>query len=91
MRDNSGKGKSSNNNRNPTLRELERAGGHRPPAPASADDVQIVGNAKLRGEDPSPDDRRRGETSIADKIPGVERQDTQTADNGGRDDRQQTN
>jgi hypothetical protein len=26
----------------------------------------IVGNAKLRGEDPSPDNRRRGETSRAD-------------------------
>ena len=29
-------------------------------------DVDIVGNAKLRGEDPSPDNRRRGETSRAD-------------------------
>lgn len=28
MRDNSGKGESSNNNRNPTLRDHERAQGH---------------------------------------------------------------
>lgn len=26
-----------------------------------------VGNARLRGEDPSPDDRARGETSRADR------------------------
>ena len=26
----------------------------------------IVGNARLRGEDPSPDDRSRGDTSRAD-------------------------
>lgn len=30
-------------------------------------DVQMTGNARLRGEDPSPDDRRRGETSRSDK------------------------
>jgi hypothetical protein len=26
-----------------------------------------AGNARLRGQDPSPDDRRRGETSDADR------------------------
>lgn len=30
-------------------------------------DVETTGNARLRGEDPSPDDRRRGETSRADR------------------------
>jgi hypothetical protein len=29
----------------------------------------IVGNARGKGEDPSPDDRDRGETSLADPPP----------------------
>jgi hypothetical protein len=29
-------------------------------------EVDIVGNAKLRGEDPSPDNRKAGQTSRAD-------------------------
>ncbi|WP_426957886.1 hypothetical protein [Muricoccus radiodurans] len=29
-------------------------------------EVDIVGNAKLRGEDPSPDNRGRGETASSD-------------------------
>lgn len=27
---------------------------------------EIAGNARAKGEDPSPDDRERGETSVAD-------------------------
>ncbi len=30
-------------------------------------EVDAVGNARLRGEDPSPDDRARGQTSQADQ------------------------
>ena len=30
-------------------------------------DQAIVGNARMRGEDPSPDNRRRGESSRADR------------------------
>lgn len=30
------------------------------------DEFAIAGNAEVRGEDPSPDDRDRGETSIKD-------------------------
>ena len=30
-------------------------------------EVDIVGNARLRGEDPSPDNRKRGQTSKADQ------------------------
>ncbi len=66
MRENSGKGKSTNNNLDPTLKEHEAEGGHRPPAKAPAGEAVIGANAKQRGEDPSPDDRERGETSIAD-------------------------
>lgn len=29
--------------------------------------TETVGNARARGEDPSPDDRRRGETSASDR------------------------
>ena len=38
------------------------------PAPARRDeaDTEAAGNARLKGEDPSPDDRERGETSEAD-------------------------
>ena len=30
------------------------------------DDIEATGNARRKGEDPSPDDRDRGETSSAD-------------------------
>ena len=37
------------------------------PAPGVEQDVpEIAGNARRKGEDPSPDDRDRGETSEAD-------------------------
>jgi hypothetical protein len=35
--------------------------GSRPERP---DNFDITGNARKRGEDPSPDDRQRGETSV---------------------------
>lgn len=31
------------------------------------DEFEIAGNARRRGEDPSPDDRERGERSIKDR------------------------
>ena len=40
------------------------------PAPRSthwSDKVDTRGNARERGEDPSPDNRRRGETSVRDR------------------------
>ena len=41
---------------------------NRGPAPeAERDEVdEVAGNARRKGEDPSPDDRDRGETSSAD-------------------------
>lgn len=62
---NSGSGKGTNNNLDPTLKEHE---GKKGPAQRSAQMTEgppfdIAGNARLKGEDPSPDDRARGETS----------------------------
>jgi hypothetical protein len=41
------------------------------PAPTRPDEAgsEPAGNARLKGEDPSPDDRERGETSSADAPP----------------------
>ena len=36
------------------------------------DEFAIAGNARQRGEDPSPDDRDRGDTSIKDPAPPVD-------------------
>ena len=65
MRDNSGQGKSSNNLRDPTLRDHATEGRHRAPKPVPGDQATIGGNAQDRGEDPSPSGRKRGETSVA--------------------------
>ncbi len=35
--------------------------------PEGRDNVDITGNAGKRGEDPSPDDRQRGETSVQEQ------------------------
>ena len=70
MRDNSGMGKSSNNLRDPTLKEHATEGRHRAPTPVPGDEAEIGGHARQRGEDPSPGDRKRGETSIADGAAG---------------------
>ncbi|SHJ63950.1 hypothetical protein SAMN02745194_03024 [Roseomonas rosea] len=40
-----------------------KGGGNSKPG---GDPADIVGNARLRGEDPSPDNRKRGQTSQAD-------------------------
>jgi hypothetical protein len=66
MRDNSGQGDSKNNLRDPTLKEHEAQGGHKPQHGVPGAEATISGNARERGEDPSPDDRARGETSVAD-------------------------
>ncbi len=69
MKDNSGQGDSKNNLRDPTLKDHEtetvpqqRKGDFT----SGADAAEMVGNAKERGEHPSPSGRVRGETSIAD-------------------------
>lgn len=69
MRDNSGSGRSKNNLRDPTLRDNEGKGGtdrdgrdFTEGAPFDAG-----GNAKVRGENPSPSARERGETAANDK------------------------
>ena len=72
MRENSGQGKSENNLRDPTLKEHEAEGGHRPPQSAPGDEAVIGGSAHERGEDLSPDDRQRGETSSADPAAPVD-------------------
>lgn len=72
MRDNSGQGKSKNNLRDPTLKEHEEAGGHQPAVEVPGEEAVIGRNAREHGDDPSPDDRKRGETSIADRAPPVD-------------------
>ncbi len=72
MRDNSGQGKSKNNLRDPTLKEHEAAGGRQAPREASGEEAIIGRNARERGENPSPDDRKRGETSVADPAAPVD-------------------
>lgn len=66
MRDNSGSGKAKNNNRDPTLKEHEAEGGHKPVRQPSGEEASIGGNVRRRGEDPSPDDRKRSETAASD-------------------------
>src|SRR3546814_7742204 len=53
MRDNSGSGKAKNNNRDPTLKEHEAEGGHKPVRQPSGEEASIGGNVRRRGEDPS--------------------------------------
>ena len=66
MKDNSGSGKGKNNERDPTLEE-HAARGKGPAQRSAMFDQQapgdIAGNVRAKGEDPSPDDRARGETS----------------------------
>lgn len=76
MRDDSGSGKSKNNMRDPTMRDHE---GGKGPAQKSAGmqeggaPFDIAGNVKERGEDPSPDDRARGETSGKEPAAPIDR------------------
>src|SRR3546814_4049783 len=55
MRDNSGSGKAKNNNRDPTLKEHEAEGGHKPVRQPSGEEASIGGNVRRRGTDPSLD------------------------------------
>ena len=76
MRDNSADAKAKNNMRDPTVRDHEGSTG---PAQQSSKmqeggaDFDIPGNVKERGEDPSPDDRDRGETSSKDRAVPLDR------------------
>jgi hypothetical protein len=45
---------------------INSGGAPKPKAEARNAEFDIAGNAKRKGEDPSPDDRDRGETSSAD-------------------------
>jgi hypothetical protein len=68
MKDNSGQGDSKNNLRDPTLKEHVTEGipqQRKGDFTSGADADEIVGNARERGEDPSPSSRARGETSTA--------------------------
>lgn len=75
MRDNSGGGKSQNNNDDPTMKDLE---GQKGPAQQSAGlteggaDFDIAGNASVRGEKPSPGNRARGEGGSNDPAPPID-------------------
>jgi hypothetical protein len=69
MRVNSGSGKPTNNNLDPTLKEHEAEGGHRPAGRTPGDQAEIGPDAD---EDLSHDDRARGETSSADNAPPVD-------------------
>ncbi|WP_340314402.1 hypothetical protein [Rhizorhabdus argentea] len=69
MRENSGKGAAENNLRDPTLDEHAAQGGQRAPRPKPGGEAEVGGNARAAGEDPSPDNRARGETSRADHAP----------------------
>jgi hypothetical protein len=69
MRDNSGKGDAENNLRDPTLKEHAAEDPHRQPEREPGEEAKIGDNALAAGEDPSPDDRRRGEMSRGDTAP----------------------
>lgn len=58
-----------NNLRDPTLKEHADEGRHRAPIAKPGEAAAIGGHARAAGEDPSPDDRARGETSRADEAP----------------------
>jgi hypothetical protein len=53
-------------------RQSEQGPGARKAQVKEGDEFAIAGNARERGEDPSPDDRDRGETSIKDPVPPVD-------------------
>ena len=79
MRDNSGNGKAENNMRDPTTRDLE---GKEGPAQQSGRMVEggsafdIAGNAKVRGEKPSPGNRERGEGASTDPALAIDNDDS---------------
>lgn len=74
MRENSGSGKSKNNNLDPTLEEHRGQGtaGREGQDLFEGADFDIGGNARIRDEKPSPSDRKRGETAVTDKAPAID-------------------
>jgi hypothetical protein len=51
---------------------INQGGASKPDADEAARAFDLTGNAKERGEKPSPSDRERGETSEADAAPPVD-------------------
>jgi hypothetical protein len=74
MRSNSGSGKGKNNLRDQTLRDNEGKGGTSHPGQdfTEGSAFDIGGNAKVRGENTSPSDRKRGETASTDRAAPVD-------------------
>lgn len=62
MKENSGNGKATNNNLDPTLDEHKAAGGHHEPARVPGDD-DAIGRKGEPGQQQSPSGRGRGETA----------------------------
>lgn len=71
MKEHSGNGKATNNDRDPTLDEHRAEGGHQEPVrvPGEAD---AIGQPTDQHEKLSPSARERGETSSADAAPPVD-------------------
>ena len=65
MRDNSGLGKSKSELRDPTMRDHEGSKGPAQQSGGRPEDnrTDLTGNVRAKGQDPSPDDRARGEVS----------------------------
>lgn len=76
MRDNSGSGKSKNNNRDPTLKEHVGQGGTGRKGQDFTEgmDFDVARNATVRGEKPSPSGRRRGETAMSEPAPATDKE-----------------
>jgi hypothetical protein len=51
---------------------VNTGGASEPTAKERAREYEIARNARRKGEDPSPDDRERGEISTADRAPPVD-------------------
>lgn len=66
---NSGQADAENNLRDPTLRSIRLRAPIASPARKPGEQAEIGSNARAAGEDPSPDDCARGETSRADNAP----------------------
>jgi hypothetical protein len=62
MKEHSGNGKSTNNDRDPTLDEHQAAGGHHAPTKVPGDDDPL-GQPGAPGETLSPSSRGRGEVT----------------------------
>lgn len=71
MRENSGRGKAQNSLKDPTLKEHEAEGGHRPPRPVPGGEAKL-GTGPVSGERHSPSGRIRGEISSDDEAPAID-------------------